>query len=109
MMNQENELAVYQTENGALELRTDLAGETVWITQKQLSEVFGVYVRTISEHIKNIFKTNELEEDSVIRKFRITASDGKSYNTNHYNLDMIISIELIQKQPQNSENGPPKP
>jgi len=95
MMNQESKLVVYQTENGALELRTDLAEETVWITQKQLSEVFGVDVRTISEHIKNIFKTNELEKNSTIRDFRIVRKEGSrnvSRNIEHYNLDMIISV-----------------
>ena len=55
-------------------------------------ELFGVDVSTINEHLKNIFKTNELEEDSVIRKFLITASDGKNYNTQHYNLEVIISL-----------------
>jgi len=94
-VNQENELVVYQTENGALELRTDLAEETVWVNQKQLSDVFGVDVRTISEHIKNIFKTNELEENSTIRNFRIVRKEGSrnvSRNIEHYNLDMIISV-----------------
>jgi len=87
-----NTLIVYQTDDGAIGLKADAEQETVWATQKQLAEVFGVDVRTINEHIKNIFKTAELEEDSVIRKFRITAADGKMYNTNHYNLDMIISV-----------------
>jgi len=90
-MNEEN-VIVYQTDDGAIVLKADAAQETVWATQKQLAEVFGVDVRTINEHIKNIFKTEELEEDSAIRKFRITATDGKRYNTNHYNLDMIISV-----------------
>ena len=91
-MSMNNKLIVYQADNGAIELKGDIANETVWITQKQLSQVFEVDVRTINEHIKNIFFTSELDEDPVIRKFRITASDGKQYNTNHYNLDMIISV-----------------
>jgi len=91
-MSMNNKLIVYQADNGAIELKGDIANETVWITQKQLSQVFEVDVRTINEHIKNIFSTSELDEDPVIRKFRITASDGKQYNTNHYNLDMIISV-----------------
>jgi hypothetical protein len=81
-MNEDNKLMVYQAENGAIELKGDIEKETVWITQKQLSQVFEVDVRTINEHIKNIFSTGELDEDLVIRKFRITASDGKQYNTN---------------------------
>jgi len=88
----ENNLIIYQAENGAIELRSDVDAETVWASQKQLAEVFGVDVRTINEHIGNIFSDEELSKISVIRKFRITASDGKKYDTNHYNLDMIISV-----------------
>jgi len=91
-MSDEEQLVVYQTENGAIAFKADASDETVWATQKQLAQVFGVNVPTINEHIKNIFKIDELDEVSVVRKFRITATDGKSYNTNHYNLDMIISV-----------------
>jgi len=90
--NQPTEVMIYQADNGAIELKADASQDTVWATQKQLAEVFSVNVRTVNEHIKNIFKTEELVEDSVIRKFRITAADGKQYNTNHYNLDIIISV-----------------
>jgi prophage maintenance system killer protein len=85
-------VVIYQAKNGAIEFRGDFTHETLWATQKQIAEAFGVNVRTINEHIKNVFKTQELREDAVIRNFRITASDGKTYNTNHYNLDMIISV-----------------
>lgn len=91
-MSTEPELLVYQADNGAIELKADANQETIWATQKQLAAVFEVDVRTINEHIKNIFKTGELEQNPVIRKFRITVTDGKQYNTNHYNLDMIISV-----------------
>jgi len=66
--------------------------DTIWITQKGMARLFDVDVRTINEHLKNIIDTNELDGDSVIRKFRITATDGKSYDTKHYNLDAIISV-----------------
>jgi DNA-binding CsgD family transcriptional regulator len=66
--------------------------ETVWLTQKLIAELFGVEVNTINYHLKEIFKSGELNEEAVIRKNRITASDGKSYNTNFYNLDAIISV-----------------
>ncbi len=66
--------------------------ETIWLTQKLMAKLFDVDVRTVNEHLKNIFKTGELYEDSVIRNFRITADDGKSYNTKHYDLDAIISV-----------------
>lgn len=66
--------------------------ETIWLPQKLMASLFGVDVRTISEHLQNIFASNELSEDSAIRKFRITASDSKQYETNFYNLDAIISV-----------------
>lgn len=66
--------------------------DTIWITQKEMARLFEVDVRTINEHLKNIIDTSELDENSVIRKFRITATDGKSYDTKHYNLDAIISV-----------------
>ena len=66
--------------------------ENIWLTQKMMAVLYDVSVPTINEHIKNIINDSELEETSVIRKFRITASDGKNYNTNHYALQMIISV-----------------
>ncbi len=76
-------------ENG-IEVRVE--GETVWLTQKLIAELFDVDVRTISEHLNNIFNSRELDKDSVIRKFRNTATDGKQYLTSFYNLDAIISV-----------------
>jgi hypothetical protein len=67
-------------------------GENIWLTQKMLAELYNVDVRTINYHIKKIFDDNELAPDSVIRKFRITAVDGKSYDTKHYALQMIIAV-----------------
>ena len=66
--------------------------ENIWITQKMLAVLYDVETNTINYHIKKIFEDSELEEDSVIRNFRITASDGKSYDTKHYNLQMIIAV-----------------
>ena len=66
--------------------------ENIWITQKMLAVLYEVETNTINYHIKKIFEDSELEEDSVIRNFRITASDGKSYDTKHYNLKMIIAV-----------------
>ena len=68
------------------------ADEDVWLSQKMMGILYDVNVRTINEHLKNIFSDNELQENSVIRKFRITASDGKNYNTGHYNLSAIIAV-----------------
>ena len=66
----DNTLAIYQADNGAIELPIDATHETIWASQKQIAEVFGVDVRTINDHLKNIFETDELDKDSVIRKFR---------------------------------------
>ena len=68
------------------------ADEDVWLSQKMMGELYGVNVRTVSEHLKNIFSDQELEQEAVIRNFRITASDGKNYNTQHYNLSATIAV-----------------
>ena len=66
--------------------------ENIWLTQKMMATLYDVGTNTINYHSKKIFEDSELQENSVIRKFRITASDGKSYNTNHYSLEMIIAV-----------------
>ena len=66
--------------------------ENIWITQKMMATLYEVDVRTIKYHILKIFEDSELQEDSVIRNFRITASDGKSYDTKHYSLQMIVAV-----------------
>jgi len=76
--------------DGGVEIRYE--DENIWLTQKLMAELYNVDVRTINEHIKKVFSDIELAEEAVIRKFRITASDGKTYNTNHYNLQMIIAV-----------------
>ena len=68
------------------------ADENIWLSQKMMGVLYDVNVRTVNEHLKKIFSDSELQEDSVIRKFRITAADGKSYNTMHYNLSAIIAV-----------------
>jgi len=84
------EIIIYKTSRGP-KLDVKLDKQTIWITQKQMAELFEKDVRTVNEHIKNIVNDGELQEKAVIRKFRITAKDGKMYNTSFYNLDMIIS------------------
>jgi hypothetical protein len=93
-------VVLYQTPDGATSLAVHLEKETVWLTQKQMAELFGKTVPTINEHIKNVFKDGELDEETVIRNFRITASDGKSYDTAHYSLDVIISVGYRVKSQQ---------
>ncbi len=79
-----------QAGQGSIEVRVE--SDTVWLSQKLMAELFAVDVRTISEHLRNIFESKELQENAVIRKFRITAADGKQYNTQFYSLDAIISV-----------------
>ncbi len=86
------EFLIFTAQSGEQSIEARYEDKTVWLSQKLMAQLFGVDVRTVNEHLKNIFKSGELQEDSVIRKFRITASDGKNYNTKHYNLDAIISV-----------------
>lgn len=86
------EFLIFTSQAGEQSIEARYEEETVWLTQKLMAELFSVDVRTVSEHLKNIFASAELNEESVIRKFRITASDGKAYATQHYNLDAIISV-----------------
>jgi len=90
--NRESNLVIYTTEDGQARVQVQIEDETVWLTQKQMAELFQKDVRTVNEHIQNIFEEGELAPDSVIRNFRITAGDGKTYDTQHYNLDVIISV-----------------
>lgn len=91
-MPQKSEFIFYTSPNGDIKIEVFLADETIWLTQKKMSELFDVEVNTINYHLKEIFKTGELEENSVIRKIRITADDGKAYLNNFYSLDAIIAV-----------------
>lgn len=86
------EIIIYQTDDGETKIDLKVEGETVWLTQAQIVELYKTSKANVSEHIKHIFEEGELEENSVVRNFRTTAKDGKDYNTTHYNLDMIISL-----------------
>jgi hypothetical protein len=87
-----NDILLYTDAHGKVKVEVIYEEETFWLSQKKMAELFDVSVPTINEHLQNIFKSNELNEPSVIRKFRITAADGKNYNTNFYNLDAIIAV-----------------
>ena len=86
------DLIMYQTEDGLTKIEVEFDNENAWLTQNQMVELFQTSKSNISEHISNIFKEGELEESSVVRNSRITAADGKAYNTKLYNLDVIISV-----------------
>jgi hypothetical protein len=83
---------VYVDDNGKPQVDVRFQDETVWLTQAQLVDLYQSSKANVSEHIKNIFDEGELDKKSVVRKFRTTASDGKNYEVNYYNLDMIISL-----------------
>ncbi len=87
-----NEIKIYEIEDKNIELEVSLENETVWLTQKQMSELFDRDRTVITRHINNIFKEEELDKKSVSANFALTANDGKVYNTEHYNLDVIISV-----------------
>ncbi|MCE3008154.1 MAG: virulence RhuM family protein [Bacteroidetes bacterium] len=87
-----SEILLYQADDGQLKIQVRLQEDTVWLTQAQMAALFDKDKRTISEHIANVFQEGELSEDAVVRKIRTTAADGKNYDTNHYNLDVIISV-----------------
>ena len=86
------EFLIFTGQAGEQSIEARYEDETIWLTQKLIAALFSVSIPTINEHLKNIFDSDELDPDSVIRKFRITATDGKSYSTKHYNLDVIISV-----------------
>ncbi len=91
-MENNSQLIIYQTEKGETKLEVRLQNETVWLTQKLMAELFQTTVPNINMHLKNIFEEGELDADSVIKDFLITAADGKNYRTKFYNLDAIISV-----------------
>lgn len=88
----QGDIVIYQSDDGETKINVRFVDETVWLTQQQLCDLYQTSKSNISEHIKHIFEEEELEENSVVRKFRTTASDGKKYLTTYYNLDMIISL-----------------
>ena len=87
-----NSILIYTTEDGLTKIDTTFDGDTVWLSIDQMAELFQRDKSTISRHIKNIFAEGELERDSVVAKFATTAADGKTYQVEFYNLDVIISV-----------------
>lgn len=92
MKKNNSNIIIYQAKNGALELRGDRAKETMWANQAQIAEVFGIERSVVTKHIRNILKDKELDQRSVCVKFAHTSEDGKTYQVQHYNLDVILAI-----------------
>ncbi len=88
----ENDIIIYQTQDGKTKIDVKFVDETVWLTQAQMAELLETTKQNISQHIKNAFEEGELDEISVVKNFLTTAQDGKNYNTKYYNLDVIISV-----------------
>ncbi|MFC1782721.1 RhuM family protein, partial [Planctomycetota bacterium] len=86
------EIVIYQTKGGQTRIEVQLEGETLWLCQADLAELYQTTKQNISLHIANIYEEGELCEDSVVKEYLTTAADGKNYKTKHYNLDMIISV-----------------
>ena len=98
-MTEPNQFLIYQSEDGSTRIDVMLEAETLWLNQKQLTELFGKAKGTISEHIKHIFEDGEQDENSVVRFFRTTAADGKQYEVAHYNLDMVLALGFRVRSP----------
>ena len=108
-MEQQNEIIIYQSQDGTIKVDVLFSEETVWLTQTQIGSLLGKAKSTISEHIKNIFEEGELNENMVVRKFRTTTQHGaiedktQSHEVNYYNLDVIISVGYRVKSMQGTQ------
>lgn len=94
-MKEQNQIEIYQANDGTTQIKVQFEQDTVWLTQSQMAELFQKDIRTISEHIQNIYSTEELISSSTLRKFRRVRQEGKrqvTRNIDHYNLDVIISV-----------------
>ncbi len=91
-MEDNNQIIIYQSEDGETHIEVKFSGDDVWLTQQQLCDLYQTSKSNVSEHIKHILEEGELDAAAVVRNFRTTAADGKMYNVTYYNLDMIISL-----------------
>ena len=97
------DIIIYNTADGKAEIKLYADNGTVWLTQAQIVELFNSSKSSISEHIKNIFSEGELDENSVVRKIRTTAADGKNYLVSYYNLDVILAVGFRVRSPRGTQ------
>lgn len=98
-----SELILYTSKDGRTHLNLRVEGDTVWLTQLEMAELFQRSKKTISEHLGNIFSEGELQESSVVRDFRTTAADGKNYEVAHYNLEAVLAVGFRVKSPRGTQ------
>ena len=97
------EFVLYRSEDGTAQVQVRLAQDTVWLTQRQLAELFQTSVPNISIHLKNLFAEHELAPDSVVKYYLTTAADGKSYSVAHYNLDAVLAVGYRVRSPRGTQ------
>lgn len=97
------QIIIYQTEDGASRIDCQLVDETIWLSQALMADLFDRSKKTISEHLQNIFAEGELDESEVVRNFRTTAADGKTYDVAHYNLEAILAVAFRVKSPRGTQ------
>lgn len=104
-----NELIFYSTPQGNVKVEVVFEDETFWLTQKAMASLFSIAVPAISKHLKNIFNSSELNEDSVVSKMETTAEDGKKYLTSYYRLEAILAVgyRVNSSEATNSASGLP--
>lgn len=96
----DSDIIIYQTKDSAAKIEVYTENGTVWMTQAQMADLFQTTKQNIKEHIENAFAEGELDQDSVVREYPATATDGKNHHIKHYNLDVIISVENRVKVPR---------
>lgn len=99
----DNQIEIYKSLDDKIELSVNLDHETVWLNREQISTLFDRDIKTIGKHVNNIFKEGELDKESVVAKFATTATDGKTYQVDFYNLDVIISVGYRVKSKQGTQ------
>ena len=99
----ENQIEIYQSQDGQTQIEVKFGEETVWLNRNQLADLFGRDVKTIGKHVNNVFFEGELEKSAVVANIATTAADGKVYQVDHYNLDVIISVGYRVKSQQGTQ------